>query len=63
MDVVIPTVGTIAQCAGDSNYQLAIQTEGMVKDIVKHLSAAVSINACFYAKLSNFIATNLALHY
>ncbi|KAI4462252.1 armadillo repeat-containing protein 4 armc4 [Holotrichia oblita] len=39
MDVVIPTVGTIAQCAGDSNYQLAIQTEGMVKDIVKHLSA------------------------
>ncbi|KAG5899923.1 hypothetical protein JTB14_002474 [Gonioctena quinquepunctata] len=39
MDVVIPTVGTISQCASDPNYQLAIQTEGMIKDIVRHLSA------------------------
>lgn len=39
MEVVIPTVGTIAKCASDPGYQLAIQTEGMIKDIVKHLSA------------------------
>lgn len=38
MDVVIPTVGTISRCASDPSYQLAIQTQGMVKDIVKHLS-------------------------
>lgn len=41
LNVVIPTVGTISQCAGDSCYQLAIQTEGMIKDVVKHLSAQV----------------------
>ncbi|XP_050304367.1 armadillo repeat-containing protein gudu [Anthonomus grandis grandis] len=39
MAVVIPTIGTIAQCANDPSYQLAIQTEGMIRDIVKHLSA------------------------
>lgn len=39
MDVVVPTIGTIAQCAVDPSYQLAIQTEGMVGDIVRHLSA------------------------
>ncbi|XP_022916104.2 armadillo repeat-containing protein gudu [Onthophagus taurus] len=39
MNVVIPTVGTIAQCASEESYQLAIETEGMIKDIVKHLSA------------------------
>ncbi|KAJ8952832.1 hypothetical protein NQ318_008153, partial [Aromia moschata] len=39
MDVVIPTTGTISQCANDSSYQLAIQTEGMIMDIVKHLGA------------------------
>ncbi|KAJ8984851.1 hypothetical protein NQ317_013052 [Molorchus minor] len=39
MSVVVPTTGTISQCADDINYQLAIQTEGMVVDIVKHLSA------------------------
>ncbi|KAH1000340.1 armadillo repeat-containing protein gudu [Dendroctonus ponderosae] len=39
MDVVIPTIGTISQCATDPCYQLAIQTEGMVSDIVRHLSA------------------------
>ncbi|CAH1134699.1 unnamed protein product [Ceutorhynchus assimilis] len=39
MDVVIPTIGTISQCAIDPSYQLAIQTEGMIRDIVRHLSA------------------------
>ncbi|XP_065155618.1 armadillo repeat-containing protein gudu [Atheta coriaria] len=38
MDVIIPSVGIIARCAHDPSYQLAIQTEGMIKDIVKHLS-------------------------
>lgn len=42
MDVVIPTIGTISQCADDPNYQLAIQTEGMIRDVVKHLSAEVT---------------------
>ncbi|XP_050504963.1 armadillo repeat-containing protein gudu [Diabrotica virgifera virgifera] len=37
MDVVVPTIGTISQCAIDPTYQLAIQTEGMIKDIVLHL--------------------------
>ncbi|XP_031349610.1 armadillo repeat-containing protein gudu [Photinus pyralis] len=40
IDVVIPTVGTISQCANNPHYQLAIETEGMIKDIVRHLSAA-----------------------
>ncbi|CAH0556098.1 unnamed protein product [Brassicogethes aeneus] len=39
IDVVIPTTGTISMCAGDPSYQLAIQTEGMIKDIVKNLTA------------------------
>jgi hypothetical protein len=43
MDVIVPTVGTISQCANDPSSQLAIQTEGMVKDIVQHLSAEVQI--------------------
>lgn len=41
MDVVIPSIGTISQCANYPNYQLAIQTEGMIRDIVRHLSAEV----------------------
>lgn len=42
IDVVIPTAGTISKCAIDPAYQLAIQTEGMIEDIVKHLSTEVS---------------------
>lgn len=56
MEVVIPTIGTISQCAKDPSYQLAIQTEGMVKDIVKHLSADVSL------KLSSYFDKKV-LHY
>lgn len=37
-DVVIPTAGTISRCGFDSSYQLAIQTEGMVKDLVRQLT-------------------------
>ncbi|XP_018321192.1 armadillo repeat-containing protein gudu [Agrilus planipennis] len=38
MDVVIPTVGTLSNCSNDPDFQLAIQTEGMVSDVVKQLS-------------------------
>lgn len=37
-DVVIPTAGTISRCGIDTSYQLAIQTEGMIKDIVRQLT-------------------------
>ncbi|XP_049816339.1 armadillo repeat-containing protein gudu [Schistocerca nitens] len=37
-DVVVPIMGTIQQCASEKNYQLAIQTEGMIIDLVRHLS-------------------------
>lgn len=42
MEVVIPTIAIISQCANDPSYQLAIQTEGMIRDIVRHLAAEVS---------------------
>lgn len=41
MDVIIPTVGTTANCAVDPGYRLAIETGGMIKDIVTHLTAQV----------------------
>lgn len=37
IDIAIPTIGTLQECASESSFQLAIQTEGMVPDIVKHL--------------------------
>ncbi|XP_068083879.1 armadillo repeat-containing protein gudu [Anabrus simplex] len=39
-DVVVPIMGTIQQCATEVSYQLAIQTEGMIPDLVRHLSDA-----------------------
>lgn len=42
LEVIIPTIGTIQECAGDPSYQLAIQTEDMIKDIVRHLSTISS---------------------
>uniref|UniRef100_A0A182K4J8 Armadillo repeat-containing domain-containing protein n=1 Tax=Anopheles christyi TaxID=43041 RepID=A0A182K4J8_9DIPT len=39
IDVVVPTMGTIQQCASQANYQLAITTEGMIFDIVSHLTS------------------------
>uniref|UniRef100_A0A8D8SK84 Armadillo repeat-containing protein 4 n=1 Tax=Cacopsylla melanoneura TaxID=428564 RepID=A0A8D8SK84_9HEMI len=38
-DIISPTLGTIQQCATEKNYQLAIQTEGMICDLVKFLSS------------------------
>lgn len=40
IDVVVPIMGTVAECATQGNYQLAITTEGMIQDIVNHLNCA-----------------------
>jgi armadillo repeat-containing protein 4 len=37
IDVVVPIMGTIQQCASQGSYQLAIAKEGMIADIVNHL--------------------------
>ncbi|KAK9889780.1 hypothetical protein WA026_007157 [Henosepilachna vigintioctopunctata] len=37
LDVVKPAMGTLSQCVVEPGFQLAVQTEGMVKNIVKHL--------------------------
>ncbi|XP_014884566.1 armadillo repeat-containing protein 4 isoform X2 [Poecilia latipinna] len=36
-DMVIPVVGTLQECASQKNYRVAIENEGMVKDLVKNL--------------------------
>ncbi|XP_063231337.1 armadillo repeat-containing protein gudu isoform X2 [Bacillus rossius redtenbacheri] len=38
LDVVVPIMGTLQQCASESKYQLGIRTEGMIPDLVRHLS-------------------------
>ncbi|EEB15760.1 Armadillo repeat-containing protein, putative [Pediculus humanus corporis] len=38
-EVIVPIMGTIQQCANEASYQLAIQTEGMIGQLVRHLSA------------------------
>ncbi|KAK2886201.1 outer dynein arm-docking complex subunit 2 [Channa argus] len=37
-NMLIPVVGTLQECASEESYRTAIQTEGMVKDLVKNLS-------------------------
>ncbi|KAK7863004.1 hypothetical protein R5R35_014556 [Gryllus longicercus] len=37
-EVVVPIMGTVQQCASELSYQVAIQTEGMIADLVRHLS-------------------------
>lgn len=54
LDVIIPTIGTIQECAEDPSYQLAIRTEGMVKDIVKHLSTVDSQELRSYSAAAIF---------
>lgn len=39
LDVVVPIMGTCQNCATLGSYQLAITTEGMIKNIVKHLKS------------------------
>ncbi|XP_022520173.2 outer dynein arm-docking complex subunit 2 [Astyanax mexicanus] len=37
-NMLIPVVGTLQECASESSYRIAIQTEGMIKDLVKNLN-------------------------
>ncbi|XP_026289106.2 armadillo repeat-containing protein gudu [Frankliniella occidentalis] len=37
-DIIVPIMGTVQQCATEANFQLAIQTEGMIPDLVEYLS-------------------------
>uniref|UniRef100_A0AAQ4P5H1 Outer dynein arm docking complex subunit 2 n=1 Tax=Gasterosteus aculeatus aculeatus TaxID=481459 RepID=A0AAQ4P5H1_GASAC len=37
-NMLIPVVGTLQECASEEKYRIAIQTEGMIKDLVKNLS-------------------------
>ncbi|KAL0278817.1 UNVERIFIED_CONTAM: hypothetical protein PYX00_000515 [Menopon gallinae] len=38
-EVIVPIMGTIQQCASEAAYQLAIQTEGMIGELVRHLQS------------------------
>ena len=37
LDVAIPAAGLLQMCANETSFQLAIQTEKMVDDLIKHL--------------------------
>ncbi|XP_041817870.1 outer dynein arm-docking complex subunit 2 [Chelmon rostratus] len=37
--MLIPVVGTLQECASEESYRIAIQSEGMIKDLVKNLSS------------------------
>ncbi|KAK6492254.1 armadillo repeat-containing protein 4-like [Huso huso] len=37
-NMLIPVVGTLQECASEQSYRIAIQTEEMIKDLVKNLS-------------------------
>ncbi|XP_069504209.1 outer dynein arm-docking complex subunit 2 [Ambystoma mexicanum] len=37
-NMLIPVVGTLQECASEESYRLAIKTEKMIEDLVKHLS-------------------------
>ncbi|KAJ8395026.1 hypothetical protein AAFF_G00039770 [Aldrovandia affinis] len=37
-NMLIPVVGTLQECASEGSYRIAIQTEGMIEDLVKNLS-------------------------
>lgn len=38
LDVAVPAVGLLQMCANETSFQLAIQTEKMVDDLIKHLA-------------------------
>lgn len=38
LDVAVPTVGLLQMCANETSFQLAIQTEKMVTDLITHLA-------------------------
>ncbi|XP_036428210.1 armadillo repeat-containing protein 4 [Colossoma macropomum] len=37
-NMLIPVVGTLQECASEMSYRIAIQTEGMIEDLVKNLN-------------------------
>ncbi|KAM9462528.1 outer dynein arm-docking complex subunit 2 [Clarias gariepinus] len=37
-NVLIPVVGTLQECASERSYRIAIQSEGMIEDLVRNLS-------------------------
>ncbi|XP_066521399.1 outer dynein arm-docking complex subunit 2 isoform X1 [Hoplias malabaricus] len=37
-NMLIPVVGTLQECASEESYRIAIQTEGMIEDLVKNLN-------------------------
>uniref|UniRef100_A0AAY5F0T0 Armadillo repeat containing 4 n=1 Tax=Electrophorus electricus TaxID=8005 RepID=A0AAY5F0T0_ELEEL len=37
-NMLIPVVGTLQECASQRSYRIAIQSEGMIEDLVKYLS-------------------------
>ncbi|NXN96792.1 ARMC4 protein, partial [Rhinopomastus cyanomelas] len=39
VDILIPVVGTLQECASEPSYRLAIRTEGMIENLVKNLSS------------------------
>ncbi|XP_023679477.1 outer dynein arm-docking complex subunit 2 isoform X2 [Paramormyrops kingsleyae] len=38
-NMLIPVVGTLQECASEKTYRIAIQTEGMIEDLVKNLNS------------------------
>ncbi|KAG7216688.1 hypothetical protein INR49_021057 [Caranx melampygus] len=38
-NMLIPVVGTLQECASEESYRIAIQTEGMIKDLVQNLNS------------------------
>uniref|UniRef100_A0A671YKJ4 Outer dynein arm docking complex subunit 2 n=1 Tax=Sparus aurata TaxID=8175 RepID=A0A671YKJ4_SPAAU len=38
-NMLIPVVGTLQECASEESYRIAIQKEGMIRDLVKNLSS------------------------
>ncbi|NXG65901.1 ARMC4 protein, partial [Hemiprocne comata] len=39
VDILIPVVGTLQECASEPSYKLAIRTEGMIEYLVKNLNS------------------------
>ena len=35
--MLIPVVGTLQECASEKEYRIAIQTQGMIPDLVRHM--------------------------
>ena len=38
--ILIPVIGTLQECASEKSYCLAMQSEGMIEDLVRNLSSS-----------------------